>query len=686
MPKKNQKIFVSKRHMLRRVADEVSKIYKETTGPVDLSSDICVDNDKNAISDCDLKINSNNAESSNTSLIRPLDENVNMSTNNLDIVDDFHYDSNSSKDMGTSKQDQRNGLVLELRSWATSHHVPHSTVTHLLHILKPYHSELPNDSRTLLKTPTVFETKKLETGEYIHLGLKLGLETCLQKNKNYVGNCLSVSFNIDGLPLYSSSNLQLWPILGLIKNTSTQHVFPVGIFCGNSKPVPLSYFLENFIDECIFLTREGFIFQGKKFSFEIHSFICDAPAKAFIKCIKGPTGYSCCDKCTVSGVYNNRRIIFKDFSCPKRTDDSFRKQQDEDHHIGNSPLINLNINMIDKFPIDYMHNVCLGVMRKLLKYWVEGHLSVRLSGRNTKLISDQLMRFRDYIPTEINRKTRSLNELKHFKASEYRTFLLYAGIVALKGNVSTAIYNHFLLLHCGITCLVKTDFSHINCQISSNILNTFIEHGGKLYGKEFYIYNVHVLSHLSDDSIRYGPLDEFSAFPFENYLGQLKNLLKTSTKPLQQICRRLCEINSSVIELDSKENFNNKNIFEQNSVECLFRKLNVNNFVLSVSHYSKADSYCFTDHHIFQIEKIAFIKLTKETLIYGKYFTNSISFYNYPFDSTRLNIHQVSNLSDEIKMFSITEVKGKCILLPFGKNWVAMPILHTLESHKEGST
>lgn len=408
----------------------------------------------------------------------------------------------------------------------------------------------------------------------------------------------------------------------MVKNTSFKHVFPVGIFCGNSKPIPISHFFEDFINECIVLTREGFTFRGQTFSFQIHSFICDAPAKAYIKCIKGPTGYSCCDKCTVSGVYNNRRMIFKDLNCPKRTDDSFRKQQDEDHHIGNSPLISLNINMIDKFPIDYMHNVCLGVMRKLLKYWVEGPLSVRLPSRNTNLISDQLIRFRDYIPTEINRKTRSLNELAHFKATEYRTFLLYAGIVGLKGNINTAIYNHFLLLHCGITCLLKTNFRELNCQLASNILKTFIEHGGSYMVKTF-IYNIHVLSHLSDDSIHYGPLDEFSAFPFENYLGQLKSLLKTSTKPLKQICRRVCEINCSTIELENNKTFNNKNIFEQNSLECLFNKSTFNNFILSINHYSKADSYCYTDNHIFEIEKIALIKLTNEMFIYGKYFTDS---------------------------------------------------------------
>lgn len=75
----------------------------------------------------------------------------------------------------------------------------------------------------------------------------------------------------------------------------------------------------------------------------------------------------------------------------------------------------------------------------------------------------------------------------------------------------------------------------------------FISHGQKLYGSEFAIYNIHVLSHLPDDFLNFGALDNFSAFPFENYLGNIKNLVRSSQKPLQQICRRIIELDSQSI-------------------------------------------------------------------------------------------------------------------------------------------
>lgn len=122
-------------------------------------------------------------------------------------------------------------------------------------------------------------------------------------------NKLDIS-NIDGLPLFNSSNLQFWPILGLVKNFKS-NPFAIGIFCGRSKPQPLELFLEDFIDELLYLLQEGIeINTFKRYYIGIHSFVCDAPARAFIKCIKSLTGYSCCKKCVIRGQYIQSRVVF----------------------------------------------------------------------------------------------------------------------------------------------------------------------------------------------------------------------------------------------------------------------------------------------------------------------------------------------------------------------------------------
>lgn len=86
---------------------------------------------------------------------------------------------------------------------------------------------------------------------------------------------------------------------------------------------------------------------------------------------------------------------------------SFRDRIQPEHHNGISPFINLpSIDMIDHFPIDYMHQVCLGVMKKLLKTWTKGpRKNYRLSAAQVDLVSLNLVRMQQFIPNAFARKT-----------------------------------------------------------------------------------------------------------------------------------------------------------------------------------------------------------------------------------------------------------------------------------------
>lgn len=64
-------------------------------------------------------------------------------------------------------------------------------------------------------------------------------------------------------------------------------------------------YLEDFVNELLFIIENGIQIGFKKVEFYVHSFICDAPARAFIKCVKYHSGYSSCDKCTVRREYLN---------------------------------------------------------------------------------------------------------------------------------------------------------------------------------------------------------------------------------------------------------------------------------------------------------------------------------------------------------------------------------------------
>lgn len=56
-----------------------------------------------------------------------------------------------------------------------------------------------------------------------------------------------------------------------------------------------------------------------------------------------------------------------------RTNESFRSKKDEDYHKGISPLEMFpDLNITDAVVLEYMHCVCLGVMKGLLLFWKKG--------------------------------------------------------------------------------------------------------------------------------------------------------------------------------------------------------------------------------------------------------------------------------------------------------------------------
>ena len=208
-----------------------------------------------------------------------------------------------------------------------------------------------------------------------------------------------------------------------------------------------------------------------------------------------------------------------------------------------SPLQTLSVGMISQFPLDYMHLVCLGVMRRFLWFWTKSPFSagIRISPNATRHISENLLCFKNCITGEFSRKCQSLDELDCWKATEFWQFLLYTGMVALKGHLSTIQCKHCLLLFIAIFCLASPDFCFTHADYAHNRLCLFVQHTGRLYGQGFLVYNVHGLTHIAADVKLYGPLDCYSAFPFENFLGQLKWLVQKPHLPLQQVVRRLSE-------------------------------------------------------------------------------------------------------------------------------------------------
>ena len=76
-----------------------------------------------------------------------------------------------------------------------------------------------------------------------------------------------------------------------------------------------------------------------------------------------------------------------------------------------------------------------------------------------------------------------------------------------------------------------------NVNYAGRLINDFIFKFQSIYGKGNVTFNVHALSHLAKDVLKYGPLDSYSAYPFESYLCAIKKLAKSRYKKSPEDCQ-----------------------------------------------------------------------------------------------------------------------------------------------------
>lgn len=464
-------------------------------------------------------------------------ENMVLEYSGSDMDGEF-FENTANIDMPTEN------LAEELKRWIIEYNIKHNAAEKLLKILRDQgHKHLPSTTKTLLKTDPV-ESQMVSGVECIKFGVTEQLIMCLNRYpNNYAKDIteLEISLNVDGLPLFKSTGKSFWPVLCTVhlKPAST---FPLTIALTEAKPKSLD-FIKVISDELKMILMNGFAWGETTLNVRLRCITCDAPAKAMLKCIKQFSGYYGCDKCTQKGNWEGRITYQQVHDLTLRNDVSFREQHQPEHHHENalSPFSNLQIDMIKSFPADYMHQCCLGVMRKMLLLWSQGKSGHRLSPAQLREVNQRLRNLRSDIPHIFARKPRSLEDLERWKATEFRQFMLYTGKVVLRGILPESLYSHFMAFSVALCILVSPHLTQTHNVYAHELLTYFVEQGRYIYGKEFLVYNVHSLLHLTADATTYGSLDKCSAFAFESYMHQLKKMVRSGNHVLVQAAKRLQE-------------------------------------------------------------------------------------------------------------------------------------------------
>ncbi|EZA50809.1 hypothetical protein X777_11058 [Ooceraea biroi] len=593
-----------------------------------------------------------------------------------DILCSTNYDDSTDSTSSSLSFIEDRSFQDRLATCFVNNNLTHVQINNILSVLRTHtcFSSLPKDVRTLLKTPrTPVVVSKIDSGEYIHFSLEAAIvKTLLRLPLVSVPHDLEIDFNTDGCSLDRHGNIHIWPIQCRITNVKYTRPIIIGIYSGVKEPQDPNLFFEKFVaDVNTIITNGGIVYNGHKIAIRLRCFIADAPARAFILNYRGHTSANPCSKCKVSGVRCEGRYVFPGINHPLRINEEYINCIDEDHHRdGKSPLSLLSTSMITQVPFEHMHLVCLGVMKKLLSAWVCGKYTrlTKLSGRSIAIISQRLNNLKMYCPSEFARRPRAIDAFSKYKATELRQFLLYTGPVVTHGILNPQAYTHFLFLHTTIRILVSTSPSTAYLNFAELALQTFVARCENLYGSTFLSYNVHGLLHLTDDVRQLGPLDSFSAFPYENNMSVFRKYCRKPNFPLQKFSNRMTEMEAHETTIHHNQTHISKSIdsstqvftahnkgplpLNVNSNSCQYHKLIFNGILLSLNI---RDNCCILhDGSICFIVNIFMDKSTYYLVV--KKFQKVDSFYDAGISSSALQIFKCSALSSELLCIQVNEV------------------------------
>ncbi|XP_066934755.1 uncharacterized protein [Clytia hemisphaerica] len=375
---------------------------------------------------------------------------------------------------------------------------------------------------------------------------------------------ISLQMNTDGVSLFQSSKMQIWPVYYTINELHPRFRYQrkYRIFAGlwfDVKKPDFKTFLNPFMKELNTFGVEGEILKTLKGQKKVRVFllsgIFDAPAKSQFQNITQFNGEYGCSYCLEPGKtvkagkghthcfpFNHNNV---NGHAKTRTHESMiehaTKAQNQMMESGQEskvcgvkglcwPMMLPRFDIVNGLGLDYMHNTLLGVIKMLMKLWFFKNYK-----KCAWYVGNQLKSLK--LPNLISRVPRSIEkDFGQWKASEFRSFCLIYSIPLAKNFLPEEYYDHYVLLVQAVAILLKEVISEKDLEESRYLLKKFCLQIERLYGGErYYTYNVHNLLHMTTAVENLGPLWCQSAFSYEDYNGDFKYLFHGTQSVSMQI-------------------------------------------------------------------------------------------------------------------------------------------------------
>ncbi|XP_055539699.1 uncharacterized protein LOC129726711 [Wyeomyia smithii] len=577
------------------------------------------------------------------------------------------------------------------KNWSINYNISQQALKPLLHKLISYDRTLPEDPKRFLRTPrTVANVIDIQGGQYWHQGL----ENCLRLAFPELAESLkiSININIDGLPLYKNGTSQVWSILFNIHENTSMRPMIIGIFYGKGKPKKVEEFLAPFVTELTHVMTTGLQINGFKMTVHLRAFICDSPARAFVKGVVNFNSLHGRLKCCTIGQHSTllRTNIFPQTLATRRTDAAFRTGQYDGHYNfyktrenGKlsktrivSPLLELPIDIIeDVIVADSLYLLHLGITKRLILAYKDGHNVCDESRWPNSVIEKICTSLKSIeLPSEIHHQVRGVDCINHWKASECASFLHYIGIVLLKHFISKEHFQNFAIFVCAVTICSSSYYARY-LPVAQKLFEEFI---GNFYGLfKSITSNVHNLVHVVDEVTRFGPLSTISSYPFENHLFQIKKLVRSGRLPLQQIINRITEKYQSTPVVSKIDD-----IFPSLKHPL---KTDATKFSCIVISREFTLTQQFSDKWFLTKDtKIAAMKYADSDGIYGSEIAEFTNLFDYPLVSSCINVFVGTNeyKFGELKHYTLDKIFCKLVAITVYEETAFIPLLHTLPSNE----
>jgi hypothetical protein len=385
----------------------------------------------------------------------------------------------------------------------------------------------------------------------------------LNDDVNLSKSDITLTINSDGMQKFKSSYGSIWCILAYINELPSKirfrEIIVTAIWFGKNEPCMQTFF-KPLVSELQEL-QNGFtwIYNNTEILTRVYAICCcvDSKARAPILNMSQFNGYYSCIWCyhpgkNVKTTLNKRGTV----KFPIVNNDHYKDRVDNEVRtdMANATINNTRecgmkgYSILSRIPqfdlvrgvvVDGMHCLNLGVTKALITLWLNGKVGsvYRLSKNSIQVMDGYLQKL--CVNRTIHRSPRKISDFCHWKASEYKNFLLYYSLPLLFNILPALYHDHLILFVSSIFLLSQDKISDEDLLIAERNLNEFVIQYQELYGEEHMTYNVHQLLHITQSVKDLGPLWAHSCYSFESYNGIVLKQVNGPKSVVSQITHRI---------------------------------------------------------------------------------------------------------------------------------------------------